>query len=84
MPCVTVPTPPMPTLGGGLTIPGFAPQPPPVPGACCQLVTLPTIPVITPLPITATILAGAAAVMSTKLAILMAYLQQIPSPCPRN
>lgn len=83
-PCVPNVIPAPPGLGGGLSVPAFAPPAPPTPGACCQLVVLPPGPGIIPLPVPPAALIAAAAVLNAKLTIMMNWIDSLPLKCPRS
>ena len=77
--CVKWPDPPIPTLGGGLSIPGI-PAPSPFDLAlCCKLYTF-TIAPFPPVPI----LAANASVITAALEALKAYYRAIGPKCPKN
>lgn len=81
MPCVDVPTPALPTLPPGLSIPALPAPPAVTVGACCQSVTLPAI----PLPASLGVLTSSAiVVINQQLAALQAYIDALPVTCPRN
>jgi hypothetical protein len=84
MACTPIPTLPMPSLPGGITLtPPETPDPGFSADLCCKILqfAIPTPPI--PLP-PGVVNAGTAAIIKTTLASVQAYLDALPVSCPRE
>lgn len=82
MPCLALPTPPLPDLPSPFSVTPPVVDFPRVPNACCKLPPIP--PPKIPIRIPPLVLAASIAPLQQGVKAILAYLDRIPLKCPRE